>query len=96
MLFGSGVSAGLSSLAVVQDAFLADVFRDALGFAGCKMLRRIVGVAHVADFTSIADMDARAACERRALRFGRRLLVEAASFASIDAVTAAAEQARVA
>ena len=60
-----------------------------LGFAGCKMARRIVGVAHVADFETITDIDVRARCERRALRFGRRLLVEAASFTSIEAVTAA-------
>ena len=71
-----------------------DVLRDALGFAGCKMARRIVGVAHVADFTTIADVDVRATCERRALQFGRRLLVEATSFSSIDAVVHAAQEAR--
>ena len=68
--------------------------RDALGFAGCKMARRIVGVAHVADFTSIADVELCAKCERRALRFGRRLLVHAATFSSIDAVIVAAEETR--
>jgi len=68
--------------------------RDALGFAGCKMARRIVGVAHVADFTSIADQDLRAKCERRALKFGRQLLVHAATFTSIDAVIVAAEATR--
>ena len=68
--------------------------RDALGFAGCKMARRIVGVAHVADFTSIADVEVRAKCERRALKFGRRLLVHASSFSSIDAVIVAAEETR--
>jgi 5-methylthioribose kinase len=72
------------------------VFRDALGFAGCKMMRRIVGVAHVADFTSIADVELRAQCERRALRFGRQLLVNAGSFTTIEAVTQGAETARTA
>ena len=66
-----------------------------MGFAGCKMARRIVGVAHVADFTSIADVDMRAKCERRALKFGRRLLVHASTFSSIDAVIVAAEETRV-
>ncbi len=70
------------------------MFRDALGFAGCKMMRRIVGVAHVADFTSIADADLRAKCERRALHFGRRLLVDAVRFLSIQDVIAGAEAAR--
>jgi 5-methylthioribose kinase len=73
---------------------LQGVLRDALGFAGCKMARRIVGVAHVADFTSIVNVDVRAKCERRALRFGRRLLVHASTFSSIDAVIVAAEETR--
>ena len=58
------------------------------------MARRIVGVAHVADFTSIADVEVRAKCERQALKFGRRLLVHASSFSSIDAVIVAAEETR--
>ena len=66
-----------------------------MGFAGCKMARRIVGVAHVADFSSIADVDVRAKCERRALKFGRRLLVHASTFSSIDAVIVAAEETRI-
>ncbi len=42
-----------------------------------------------------AGADVRAVCERRALRFGRRLLVEgAASFASVDALAEQAEAAR--
>ena len=32
---------------------------DTLGFAGCKMVRRIVGIAHVEDMDSIADADLR-------------------------------------
>lgn len=39
-------------------------------------MRRLVGIAHVADMDTIADPDVRAACERRALRFGRALLVQ--------------------
>lgn len=70
------------------------MLEDSLGFAGCKMMRRIVGIAHVEDFKAIKDDDARAACERRALRFGRRLLVGAAGFADIrDVARAAAEEA---
>lgn len=42
-----------------------------------------------------AEADVRAVCERRALRFGRRLLVEgAAGFVSVDALTEQAEAAR--
>ncbi len=69
------------------------MLRDTVGFAGAKMIRRIVGIAHVEDFESIADADARARCERAALRLGRRMLVDAATFGSMADVTAAAEAA---
>jgi 5-methylthioribose kinase len=52
------------------------VWRDALGFAGAEIIRRIVGLAHVADFESIADPARRATCEARALRFARVLLLD--------------------
>ncbi len=38
-----------------------------------------MGIAHNADMESIKDADTRAACERRALQFGRHLLVEGPS-----------------
>ena len=72
---------------------MADVLKDSLGFAGAKMTRRIVGIAHVADMDSIQDADKRAACERRALKCGRRLMLEAGSL-SIEDVVAAAEALR--
>ena len=55
--------------------FLADTEAEALAFAGCKMIRRIVGVAHVADFEEIADPGRRAACERNALRLAREMVL---------------------
>jgi 5-methylthioribose kinase len=39
------------------------------------MIRRVVGIAHVADLDSIADADARSVCEKRALLFGRQLVI---------------------
>jgi 5-methylthioribose kinase len=50
------------------------------------MIRRIVGMAKVADVTSIADEALRATVEVRALRCAERLLVERHSIASIDDV----------
>jgi 5-methylthioribose kinase len=61
-----------------------------LGFAACKMIRRILGFAHVMDFEAIEDPSRRAACEARALELARRLLKHPAEFASIDAVLDAA------
>ncbi len=52
---------------------LGAVWRDALGFCGVEMHRRILGLAHNADFETIADEAVRAACEARALEIGRVL-----------------------
>jgi 5-methylthioribose kinase len=55
------------------------------------MIRRMVTIAHVVDMDSISDQDTRAACEGRALRFGRHLLVDGPStYVDIQALVAAA------
>jgi 5-methylthioribose kinase len=55
---------------------LEQIWHDSLGFAGCEMIRRIMGLAHVADFEVIIDPDRRAECERRAIFLARGLLME--------------------
>ena len=57
------------------DGFIAELWDDLLGFAGVEIHRRILGLAHNADFEAIEDPDLRANCERPALRFGRQLAV---------------------
>lgn len=54
---------------------LAEIWTDLLGFAGVECHRRILGLAHNADFESIEDPDLRASCERPALLFGRQIAV---------------------
>jgi 5-methylthioribose kinase len=66
------------------------IWDQALGFAGCEMIRRILGLSHVEDFDSIAQPDRRAACELRALALARSLLIERAAYRRIEDVTAAA------
>ena len=43
----------------VQEAFFAGLLPDVLGFAGAVIIRRILGIAHVVDYESITDADAR-------------------------------------
>lgn len=50
---------------------------DMLGFAGVEIHRRILGLAHNADFEAIADLDVRAMCEAKALQFGTSLIINA-------------------
>jgi 5-methylthioribose kinase len=77
-------------LASAIDTRLTAVWRDALGYAGCKIIRRILGLAHVEDFEAIADPELRAACELSALRLARELLVNRAQFGSMAALVEAA------
>ncbi|CAA6673235.1 unnamed protein product [Spirodela intermedia] len=74
----------------VQSIYLEDLFHDSLGFGAAKMIRRIVGIAHVEDLESITDTSRRAHCERRALEFAKTLLKERRQFRTIEEVTAAA------
>ncbi len=72
-------------------ALLQDIWVDALGFAGVEMHRRILGLAHIAEFEHIENADLRAACEAKALRLGRHLAVNRARLLDFSDVRAAAE-----
>lgn len=74
--------------------FMQRLLADTLGFAGCKMIRRIVGMAKVAEITSIPDEAARAKIEVRCLRFAEALLVQRQQFGGIDEVLAHARSVR--
>lgn len=85
---------GAAALERERQAYLTRLFADTLGFAGVKMIRRILGIAHNSDLELIADPDHRALCELRALGLARRLILDAAKFATIADVTAAARRQR--
>ena len=72
------------------EAFLARVQVDALGFAGAKMARRILGLAHVEDLESIEPPALRAACEGRALDLARALVVERRAIGTVAEASARA------
>ncbi len=54
--------------------FLQHVWRDAIGYCGSELIRRTIGLAHVADLDSIDDQEMRRACQRHALSLGRALI----------------------
>lgn len=68
------------------DHVLHQVWTDLLGFAGIEVHRRILGLAHNADFETIEDEDLRASCEAKALKFGRHIAVNRRQIHSIDEV----------
>jgi 5-methylthioribose kinase len=69
-----------------QAMFLRDVLRDLTGFAGTKMIRRVVGFAHVADLDGIENLELRAQCESKALGLGRALVMNHTLVHSFDDV----------
>ncbi len=69
-----------------RSAFLDSLFADMLGFGACKMIRRILGFAHVIDFECIQNADVRADCEASALSMAHMLLTNPQQFRSINDV----------
>jgi 5-methylthioribose kinase len=59
-----------------QEDLLLSVLRDTTGYAGCEMIRRTVGFAHVADLESIPDDNIRAEAETMALQVGQTFIKE--------------------
>lgn len=54
---------------------LQNIFADAVGFAGCEVIRRTIGLAHVADLDGIQDKNRRIQTKKHALNLGRELLL---------------------
>ncbi|MGL5387282.1 MAG: S-methyl-5-thioribose kinase [Serratia sp. (in: enterobacteria)] len=74
------------------EQFLQQVWADAVGYCGTELIRRTIGLAHVADLDSITDAEMRAECQRSALNLGRALIVNAPHIAHIDALLARIRQ----
>jgi 5-methylthioribose kinase len=73
-----------------RQRFISRLFEDSLRFAGTKMIRRILGLAHVEELESIGNKQIRALCELNALALARKLVLEASSFGQVNLVTAEA------
>ncbi|MEH7301924.1 S-methyl-5-thioribose kinase [Neobacillus drentensis] len=53
---------------------LAKFFEDTIGFTGCELIRRTIGLAHVADLDGIEDEQTRLAAKRHSLELGKLLV----------------------
>jgi 5-methylthioribose kinase len=58
------------------DRFLLNVLQDSVGFGGCKITRRLFGLAHVPDMWEIPDDRIRAKCESAAFNAGKQWLLQ--------------------
>jgi len=79
-----------------QDDYMRRLLQDSIGYAGCKMVRRIVGLAHVADIDRIPDAAVREKAQRVALRIGKALIKGNRGAESIDYVIDTAREAAAA
>lgn len=67
-----------------RENYMERLLQDTIGFAGCKMVRRVVGLAHVADIDKLEDASARERAQRLALRIGKSLIKLNRRAVSID------------
>jgi 5-methylthioribose kinase len=88
--------AGAEALETHRRATMARIFTDSVGFAGAKMVRRILGLAHVEDLESIENPKIRSACEMKALHLARNLMLDRASSSDVKRLRARIESDEVA
>lgn len=83
----------LANVAGYQDLFMHQLLQDSIGFAGCKIIRRTIGLAHVADIDTIPDERVRERAERLALAVGRTLILQHRQVTSFESFIDTLEQA---
>lgn len=81
------------AVAGYQDDYMRRLLQDAIGFAGAKALRRVYGLAQVADIATIPDRAARESAQRLAIRIARGLIVGHRRATAIDDLVSIVETA---
>ncbi|WP_433749156.1 S-methyl-5-thioribose kinase [Falsibacillus pallidus] len=56
------------------DYVLKKIFQDAVGFAGCELIRRTIGLAHVEDLDGICDKHLRITAKKASIQLGREFI----------------------
>jgi 5-methylthioribose kinase len=62
---------------------IRDILSESVGFAGCKMARRQLGVAHILEIDGVEDDWLRAQVETKVLKIAREMVVR---YGEIDSV----------
>lgn len=88
-----GVDRLASAAPGYKDDYMQRLLRDSIGYAGCKMVRRVVGLAHVADIDRIQEDSLRERAQRIALAIGKSLIKRSRSASSIEELIETAQQA---
>ncbi|MER7468556.1 S-methyl-5-thioribose kinase [Streptomyces sp. NPDC097981] len=80
-----------AALETERQRYLDNLFTDTVGFCGAEIIRRVIGFARPADFTTITDPARRATAERRALALARTLLTAPTSHRTAADLTTTAQ-----
>lgn len=74
-IYDETVTERVAKYAGFKESYFKAILSDTAGFAGCELCRRIIGIAHVKDLTTIKDADQRAKAEKRSLLTGKTLIL---------------------
>ncbi len=77
-----------------RDEYMANLFQDSIRFAAAEMIRRTLGLAHVADLDTIADPELKAQCEYRNLKMAYEMLVNPTQYSDLEKLLALAKKSR--
>ncbi|MCD6433328.1 MAG: S-methyl-5-thioribose kinase [Sulfurimonas sp.] len=77
-----------------KQKFLKNILRDSVGFAGCKMARRVFGVAGVAEIRGIENKELRNEAEAMVLGIAREFVMKYKNLESVDEVLGMIKNAR--
>ncbi len=80
---------GEARLESLRQAYVDDIFRDAVGFLALKIIRRVLGYAQIADFLVIEDPETQARAKASALALARSLLLHPNRYPDIAAIVGA-------
>lgn len=93
LLYEEKVTEPLARSEDFKQAYLQDILSDTAGYAGTECIRRIVGMAHNKDITTIKDTEKRANAEKIILTFAKELILHREEFQSAGDYYTAMEKA---
>ncbi|MCI1437497.1 MAG: S-methyl-5-thioribose kinase [Acetobacter indonesiensis] len=67
-----------------KNLFIENIFQDMIGYCGAEIIRRIIGYAHVSDFSALPDIPTQAARKKAALLFAKDCLDQTHLFRNCD------------
>lgn len=75
-----------------KEYILKKIYADTLGFAGCELIRRTIGLAHVKDLDGITDNEKRILAKKKALALGEKLIINRERITLSEAITLVGEK----